>query len=98
LLLSLALCVLTGGLKLEDLRKVYFEMKERVFKPQSRMLTTACDTEALEDILKKSLGTERKMNDVKKPKYVVFPVVEYSTTGQGGEKQGGRGAQAPPLL
>lgn len=63
-----------AGMKLEDLRKLYFEMKEKVFKPQSTLLTTACDTEALEDLIKKYIGTnpetgeERKMNDVRKPK------------------------------
>lgn len=45
-------------------------MKEKVFKQQSKMLTTACDTEALETLLQKHLGTERKMNDETKPKYV----------------------------
>lgn len=70
-----------GRLKLEDLRKVYFEMKEKVFKPQSRMLTTACDTDALEELLKKTLGTESRMNYVKKPKYVDLDNSYLSHTG-----------------
>lgn len=59
-----------AGLKLTDLRKIYFEMKEKVFKSQSRVLKEVCDTDALEQLLKKWVGTEHRMSDVKKPKYV----------------------------
>lgn len=55
-------------LTLDDLRKIYFEMKEKVFKQQSKVLTVAYDTEALEKLLQDSLGTEARMSDVDKPK------------------------------
>ena len=48
-------------------------MKDTVFKKQSRVFTTACDTEALESLLKKFLGEEvlkenADMASVKKPR------------------------------
>ena len=47
-------------------------MKDTVFKPPNKMLPTACDTEALEALIKKSLGIEAKMNDEYHPKYVMI--------------------------
>lgn len=63
-------CVYTAKLKLEELRKVYFEMKEKVFKKPSKLLSTACDTDALETLLKKVFGLENKMDSCSKPKCV----------------------------
>ena len=57
-----------GGLSLPELRRLYFEMKDTVFKPQFKFFNHACDTHALEELLKKMLGTEKKMDIVKKPK------------------------------
>ena len=65
-----------AGLKLEDLRKVYFEMKDKVFKQQSTVLTTACDTDALETLLQKVLGTETTLAEEDKPKQVYAWVVK----------------------
>lgn len=62
--------LLEAGLKLEDLRKVYFEMKDKVFKQQSKVLTTACDTDALETLLQKVLGTETTLDKKDEPKQV----------------------------
>ena len=57
-----------GGLSLPELRRLYFEMKDTVFKPQFKFFNHACDTNALEELLKKMLGTEMKMDSVRKPK------------------------------
>lgn len=62
--------VCTGKLRLEELRKVYFEMKEKVFKKPSKLLPTACDTDALETLLQKVFGLELKMDSCTKPKCV----------------------------
>ncbi len=67
----------TAKKTLEELRKVYFEMKENVFKPQSKLLPTACDTDALESLLQKTLGIEQSMNDVRKPKLVAITAQRY---------------------
>ena len=60
----------SGNLTLEELRKMYFEMKDTVFRKQSRIVTHVCNTDALETLLKEKLGTETTMNSVRKPKYV----------------------------
>jgi hypothetical protein len=54
---------------LEDLKRVYFSMKDTVFKRQSKFISQICDTKALEDLLKGTLGTVSTMDSVKKPKY-----------------------------
>ena len=49
---------------------MYFEMKDTVFKQKSKIISHTCDTDALEELLKRMLGTERRMDDVTKPKWV----------------------------
>ena len=58
----------SGGLSLAELRRLYFEMKDTVFKQQFKMISHTCDTKALEELLKRMLGTEKRMDCVKKPK------------------------------
>ena len=60
---------ISGKLSLEDLKRVYFSMKDTVFKRQSKLISHICDTKALEDLLKGTLGTVKTMDSVKKPKY-----------------------------
>ena len=62
------LSITSGELSLEDLRRIYFNMKDTVFKRQSKFISHICDTKALEDLLKGILGTKKRMNCVKKPK------------------------------
>ena len=50
---------------------MYFEMKDTVFKKQSKIVSHICDTYALEKLLKDKLGTTMKMDSIKKPKYVL---------------------------
>ena len=57
-----------GKVSLPQLRRIYFEMKDTVFKQQSKFISHTCDTNALEDLLKRMLGTELRMDDIKKPK------------------------------
>jgi len=45
---------------------MYFEMKETVFK--NPKFGYACDTAALEALLKKTLGTEMRMCDKREPR------------------------------
>jgi hypothetical protein len=47
---------------------MYFEMKDTVFKQQSKFISHTCDTNALEELLKRMLGTDQRMDDIKKPK------------------------------
>ena len=44
---------------------MYFGMRDTVFKQQFKYL---CGTNALEDLIKGVVGTEKRMGDVKKPK------------------------------
>ena len=59
---------------MEDLKRVYFAMKDTVFKRQSKLISHICDTKALEDLLKGTLGTVKTMDSVKKPKYKAHQV------------------------
>ncbi len=61
-------CMDVGRRSLDELKQMFFELKDSVFKKQSKLLPTACDTEALEELLKKNLGEHIKMRDVTKPK------------------------------
>ena len=61
--------LIPGKLSLDDLKRVYFSMKDTVFKRQSKLISHICDTKALEDLLKGTLGTEKTMDSVKTPKY-----------------------------
>ena len=47
---------------------MYFEMKDRVFKKQSKIISSVCDTVALEKLLTDKFGTEMSMESVDKPK------------------------------
>ena len=49
---------------------MYFEMKDSVFRRKSKILSTVCDTEALEELLKDTMGTEKNMDSEQKPKLV----------------------------
>ena len=60
----------TAGLDLDQLRQLYFEMKETVFK--NPKFGYACDTPALEALLKKTLGTEMRMCDKQEPRYILY--------------------------
>ena len=51
---------------LKELRQLCFQLKDEVFG--SPKFGIAYNTEALEELLKKSLGTEMKMSDVTHPK------------------------------
>lgn len=57
-----------GGLSLVELRQLYFNTKDTVFRQQSRIVSCICDTNALEKLLKDMFGTERRMDSIKKPK------------------------------
>ena len=50
------LCKMLGGLSLADLRRLYFNMKDTVFKQQSMIVNCICDTSALERLLQETLG------------------------------------------
>ncbi len=50
------------------MKRMFFELKDNVFKKQSKLIPTACDTDALEELLKKNLGEHIKMRSVTKPK------------------------------
>ena len=45
---------------------MYFGMKDTAFKQHLKYL---CDTKALEDQIKGAVGTEKRMGDIKKPKW-----------------------------
>ena len=63
------LCKMLGGLSLADLRRLYFNMKDTVFKQQSMIVNCICDTSALERLLQETFGTERRMDySIRKPK------------------------------
>ena len=68
LLLYYTLLLFVGELSLSHLRRVYFDMKDTVFKRQSKLLSNICDTNALEKIIKGIFGTEMTMDCVRKPK------------------------------
>lgn len=51
---------------LKELRQLCFQLKDDVFA--SPKFGIAYNTESLEELLKKYLGTEMKMSDVKHPK------------------------------
>ena len=53
-----------GEQTLENLRRVYFGMKDTVFKRQSKFISHICDTNALEDLIKGTLGTEKRMGHI----------------------------------
>ena len=67
-------------MSLQHLRQLYFKLKEQVFA-QSRMGGYACNTRALEQLLKEELGTELTMSDVSHPKYVLARPAVYSVFG-----------------
>ena len=50
------------------MKRMYFELKDKVFKKKSKIISYACDTEALEELLIKTLGSELTMRSVTKPK------------------------------
>lgn len=58
-----------GGRTLDEMKRMFFELKDNVFKKQSKLIPTACDTDALEELLKKNLGEHIKMRSVTKPKW-----------------------------
>ena len=64
----ISLVLFSGGLSLSELRRYYFEMKDSVFKQQSKFISHTCDTNALEELLKRMLGTDKRMDCVEKPK------------------------------
>ena len=43
-------------------------MKDNVFKPQFKPISQISDINALEETIKGMFGTERRMDNVKKPK------------------------------
>ena len=61
-------CMTIGNQSLENLRHMYFGMKDTVFKRQSKFISHICDTNALEELIKGVLGTEKRMGHVTKPK------------------------------
>ena len=65
---TMVICFFPGGLSLPQLRRMYFEMKDTVFKQQSKFISHTCDTNALEELLKRMLGTDQRMDEIKKPK------------------------------
>lgn len=60
---------LLGNKTLAELRQFYFKLKEDVFTTQGIGGLGGYNTDELERILKEVLGTEKRMSDVKEPKY-----------------------------
>ena len=55
---------------MEEAKRIFFSgIKDKVFKKQSKFVSQICDTKAFEDLLKGTLGTEKTMDSVKRPKY-----------------------------
>ena len=68
-----ALALVYQQMSLSQLRDLYFRLKEEVF---SKGRVGFCyDSLRLEELLKKELGTELRMGDVKHPKYVIDFIV-----------------------
>ena len=67
-MLTTYMYVYVGEQSLDTLRRVYFGMKDTVFKRQSKFISHICDTKALEDLIKGILGTEKRMGQVTTPK------------------------------
>ena len=57
---------LSAKMTCDELRQLYFEMRDRVFKNPKWGLN--CDTQALEKLIKARFGEEMTMADVEKPK------------------------------
>ena len=56
---------------MEETKRMFFSgIKDTVFKKQSKFVSHICDTKALEDLMKRTLGTMKTMDSVKKPKYI----------------------------
>ena len=60
--------MMLGGLSLAELRRLYFNLKDTVFRQQSMIVSCICDTNALERLLKETFGTDTTINSIKKPK------------------------------
>ena len=52
------------------MRQFYFKLKEDVFTTQGIGGLGGYNTDELERILKEVLGTEKRMSDIKEPKYI----------------------------
>ena len=56
-----------GKNTLAELRQMYFELKEEVFSTCNR-LGYCCNSQRLEELLKRTVGTEMVLTDVLHPK------------------------------
>ena len=61
---------LLGKKTLAELRQFYFKLKEDVFTTHGIGGLGGYNTDELERILKEVLGTEKRMSDIKEPKYI----------------------------
>ena len=52
--------LLQGERSLENLRSTYFDMKDNVFKQQSKIISQICNTDALEETIKECLALRRE--------------------------------------
>ena len=61
---------ITAKKSLEDIRRLYFRLKEQVFKGNGMIAQYFgfCDSNKLEDLLIETFGTEMKMTDKTHPK------------------------------
>jgi hypothetical protein len=61
-------CSISAKISLEDMKRMLFTMKDKVFKRQFKFISQFFDTNALEDLLKRTVGM-MTMDTIKKPKY-----------------------------